>query len=299
MPPGADGELAPFVAHAARLGPLREIQQRMDGCRAISELMAVASAEAVRACGFERGIVLSVVEGRLTPNAMDPIEHPASDDLRRRCQARPIAIVPGSAEAELVRSAGHGRRARTPAGSALASALGLGEMALAAVVPEADAVALVVLDRSSPPVTEDDQATVELFAHMLGLTVARLIMRIRMRELAAEVRHLTTSAVALMREAHEAPIALTTDLGLGPVFATAGQRTSLSSELSDLLTAREREIAALVAQGLSNREIGTALHLAPDTVKVAVARIVRKLGAANRVEAAARYMELLCSARGG
>lgn len=53
------------------------------------------------------------------------------------------------------------------------------------------------------------------------------------------------------------------------------------------LTAREREILALVAQGRSNGEIGRQLFISTKTVSVHVSNILGKLGAAGRTEAAA------------
>jgi DNA-binding NarL/FixJ family response regulator len=55
------------------------------------------------------------------------------------------------------------------------------------------------------------------------------------------------------------------------------------------LTRREREILALVAQGWRDREIADRLTLAEVTVKTHVQNILRKLGARNRGEAAARF----------
>jgi DNA-binding CsgD family transcriptional regulator len=56
---------------------------------------------------------------------------------------------------------------------------------------------------------------------------------------------------------------------------------------SSALTAREREILALVAAGRSNGEIGRQLFIATKTVSVHVSNILGKLGAASRTEAAA------------
>jgi len=56
---------------------------------------------------------------------------------------------------------------------------------------------------------------------------------------------------------------------------------------SDVLTPREREILALVAQGRSNGEIGKQLFISTKTVSVHVSNILGKLGAAGRTEAAA------------
>ena len=53
------------------------------------------------------------------------------------------------------------------------------------------------------------------------------------------------------------------------------------------LTAREVEVLGLVAEGRSNQQIATELFMSPKTVSVHVSRILTKLGAANRTEAAA------------
>ncbi|HEY4421758.1 MAG TPA: AAA family ATPase [Pseudonocardia sp.] len=50
----------------------------------------------------------------------------------------------------------------------------------------------------------------------------------------------------------------------------------------DELTDRERVVAALVAEGRTNREIGAALHLAEKTVERYVSRVLGKLGARTR-----------------
>jgi DNA-binding NarL/FixJ family response regulator len=52
----------------------------------------------------------------------------------------------------------------------------------------------------------------------------------------------------------------------------------------DALTAREREVLALVGRGLTNDEIGTRLYLSPLTAKTHVSRIMSKLGARDRVQ---------------
>ena len=52
------------------------------------------------------------------------------------------------------------------------------------------------------------------------------------------------------------------------------------------LTPRECEVAALVAEGLSNAEIGQRLVITPGTVSNHIAHIMRALGARNRVHVA-------------
>ncbi len=53
------------------------------------------------------------------------------------------------------------------------------------------------------------------------------------------------------------------------------------------LTEREREVLVLLAAGQSNKEIATRLYIAPKTASVHVSRILAKLGASSRTQAAA------------
>jgi len=52
------------------------------------------------------------------------------------------------------------------------------------------------------------------------------------------------------------------------------------------LTSRERQVLALLAEGATNREIGATLFMAEKTASVHVSRILTKLGARTRTEAA-------------
>jgi LuxR family transcriptional regulator, maltose regulon positive regulatory protein len=65
-----------------------------------------------------------------------------------------------------------------------------------------------------------------------------------------------------------------------------------SSSLVEPLSQRELEVLQLIAQGLSNREIGERLFLALDTVKGHNRRIYDKLQVQRRTEAVARAREL-------
>ncbi|MBV2155156.1 response regulator transcription factor [Kitasatospora sp. SUK 42] len=59
------------------------------------------------------------------------------------------------------------------------------------------------------------------------------------------------------------------------------------------LTPREREILALIGEGLTNRQIGQRLYLAEKTVKNHISRLLAKLGVERRVQAALLASETL------
>ncbi|WP_229073861.1 helix-turn-helix transcriptional regulator [Actinoplanes sp. DH11] len=69
----------------------------------------------------------------------------------------------------------------------------------------------------------------------------------------------------------------------GPAVVVPGQRAGGS----EVLTAREREVLRLVAEGQSNSGIARELFISPKTASVHVSRIIAKLEVSNRVEAAA------------
>ena len=73
--------------------------------------------------------------------------------------------------------------------------------------------------------------------------------------------------------------------------ATVGAATVGDADL-DPLTARELEVLALVAEGLPNKMIATALGISDQTVKFHVAAIIGKLGAGNRTDAVRRAVRL-------
>jgi len=63
------------------------------------------------------------------------------------------------------------------------------------------------------------------------------------------------------------------------------ERTSLSTEPSDMLTERELTVLKLAAQGLSNREIADTLVVSPRTVQTHMANIFGKMQVGSRTEA--------------
>ncbi|MEM1117783.1 MAG: response regulator transcription factor [Bacteroidota bacterium] len=72
---------------------------------------------------------------------------------------------------------------------------------------------------------------------------------------------------------------------VAPAFAEAAGSTAASVPEAEPLTDREREVLALLAEGLPNKLVADRLGVAERTARYHVAQILAKLGAQSRTEA--------------
>jgi DNA-binding NarL/FixJ family response regulator len=70
------------------------------------------------------------------------------------------------------------------------------------------------------------------------------------------------------------------------------ERQASGAAPGEPLTPRERQVLGLVANGMSNRAIGEHLGITTGTAKAHVERVIGKLGAADRTQAAVRGIAL-------
>jgi DNA-binding CsgD family transcriptional regulator/tetratricopeptide (TPR) repeat protein len=141
------------------------------------------------------------------------------------------------------------------------------------------------------PAPERWRAAVAAFGYGHVYEQARSRARLAEALLATDDR---AGAAAELRSAHEVAVRL----GAVPLrtwVETLARRARLGTEVtgarqaaaSAVLTPREAEVLALVAQGLTNRQIGARLFISEKTASVHVSNILAKLSANGRTEAVA------------
>ncbi len=74
-------------------------------------------------------------------------------------------------------------------------------------------------------------------------------------------------------------------------FSRRPEPVQAAPERLSSLTAREREVMAMIAAGMSNAEVGRALRMSPLTAKTHVSRIITKMGVRDRVQLVALAYE--------
>lgn len=173
------------------------------------------------------------------------------------------------------------------------------EYVVAPVIASSSVIALLHADTmtSARPLTTLDRDLLRLFANGVGLSYERAGFAER-----AELQRLEVAEVC------EAAARLLHDVELGPtlhlVGATEGVATIREPGASgrerfdeprnsgrlSRLTAREREVLALLASGMTNAQLADRLTVAESTVKSHVKHILHKLGAGNRAAAIACYL---------
>jgi LuxR family maltose regulon positive regulatory protein len=109
---------------------------------------------------------------------------------------------------------------------------------------------------------------------------------------ASKLATLIPGTVALGSKDREVPPFAASMLSRWDVRSAGYHSTQLANGGSDRLTARERDVLALITQGGSNKHIARALEISPETVKSHIKRIFLKLAVSTRTEAVSRAVSL-------
>ncbi len=281
------------------LGAALDALARLRDADSPDALIAAAPRELCRAGIFDRVLWSDISGSMWHPRAL----FVADDDVRQQIDGLTdgvaVALASPLIEAEVVRrrmpalvnDALQEPRAYAP----LVRLARCQDYVVAPVVAMSSVIGLLHADRFAEalPVTETDRDLLRLFADGVGVLYERAVLAQRAQDQRRSVAEVCNAAVRALADLDvvpaislepSAPVKRRT--GLQPVRST-GERES--SRLSRL-TAREREVLALLASGATNAQLADRLTVAESTVKSHVKHILHKLGAGNRAAAIACYL---------
>jgi DNA-binding CsgD family transcriptional regulator/putative methionine-R-sulfoxide reductase with GAF domain len=291
-----------IVAQRALAGPL-ETARRIDDALArlrsgttAAEILRTVPEELSQAGKFDR-VLISRIDGSTWSPAhwyvAENADLPANTAFGEFVRDARIPLASGMIEAEIVR-----RRVPALIGDVRDEprafpplceiARSRGYVA-APIVANGAVVGLLHADTftSARPLAETDRMGLRAFADGVGLIFERRALLDRLTSQRERIARAFATAGQLVDELCAAPVCLTRT---GAVSAGVGRHAEPKPD--DGLTARERDVISLLASGASNAEIADRLTVSETTVKSHVKHILRKLRAANRAEAIARYLGL-------
>jgi DNA-binding CsgD family transcriptional regulator/GAF domain-containing protein len=161
-------------------------------------------------------------------------------------------------------------------------------------------IGLLHADRSTerPGVHEADRDVLGMFAEGLGVAFERNLMMERLQAMRRAADEHLRAATALADD-YTLEVMELAGPASGPVEGFLKEqdpprRTWTGHEGGQVgdLTAREADVLRALAAGKTNPQIALSLFVAEGTVKSHVKHILRKMGAANRTDAVARYHRL-------
>lgn len=136
--------------------------------------------------------------------------------------------------------------------------------------------------RAAVELTDSDDVPVT-FRVTTRLELARMLVGAGDRPEAASV--LGQALHEAERLGHVPLVRIVSGFSAAAGLSAASDVVSVEAD-ADPLTARERQVLDLIAEGLSNRQIGERLFISVKTVSVHVSAVLRKLGVSTRTEAA-------------
>lgn len=263
----------------------------------VSEIVDRAPAECARALELDRCVLSRVDDGTLVAEAIHVSNGDAAATLDALKQA-PVRLTYPLLEAEMLRR----RRAaivpepeddNAAARHAFGGVMAWGEHLAAPVVLEGRVIGFLHGDRApgGKPLTAADRDGLQRFAAAFADIFERAVLRRRLRIQRQELRQVASWADARTSELSDGAIDLAVERdapsGDEPVRAQGGD-----AALRDLLTRRELDVLEHMVRGETNADIARALVVSQGTVKFHVKNILRKMHAANRAEAASRYLRM-------
>jgi DNA-binding CsgD family transcriptional regulator len=259
---------------------LTEGVRRMKKAGSLQGLGRQACTELCDALGFDRALLSSVEDDGFIVEESDHSLGGPTVIRRRGCVAEGRCIR--------LRDTIRTNEDDVPAAPGYGDILGSVDYLVAPVIAETRVVALLHVSRSGEGgISARDIDVLDTFASAYSLLYERMLKTERVQQQRTSI---ASAAARLTEEADRiaaAAISLDVEYDDRVEAPTIGPDSALAATLSD----RERQVFERLVVGASNAEIADELVITVETVKTHVKRILRKIGAINRSEAIALYME--------
>ncbi|MET8427874.1 LuxR C-terminal-related transcriptional regulator [Nocardia sp. NPDC004860] len=289
-------------------GRIFEALARLRAKTTADEVLDAAPAELCAAGAFDRAMISRVRGSSWVPRLLflsDGHDSGFNRELSDYITELEIPLASPMVEAEIVRrrlpALVYDAQQEPRAFRVLMKVSRTREYVVAPIVADGTVVGLLHADAflSERPLTEADRDSLRTFADGVGLIYERAVLESRL----ARQRELVSEAFLGAEQLLDVPADPSVRLP-GPAIRTAvevpasevvalpafeGTVRSPSEGLAQL-TAREREVLALLASGATNAQVADRLTVAESTVKSHVKHILHKMGAPNRAGAIARYL---------
>jgi len=288
------------------LNTVRNALARFHDVDSVAELIELVP-DAICELGFDRAIISRIHDSLWVPEQVAVTGDPEwSEEILRAGVENPQRLGPSLFESEIVRRrAGirvtdvqHQPKVHQPIAETSLSRSYVG----APIMPGSNVIGFLHADRyfHRGEVDDFDCDMLELFAEGIGYALHRAVIAERVRSLRADVNRLTEQLTGSVEQLTTLPVTLdgsddAEQAAYRPAFSHAQADPSyFAHELAPdtPLTRRELEVLQLMATGDTNVRIANRLIVSEGTVKTHVKNILRKLSAANRAEAVARWLNL-------
>jgi DNA-binding NarL/FixJ family response regulator len=258
---------------------LTEGIRRMKKAGSLQGLGRQACAELCDALGFDSALLSFVEDERFIVEKSDNGLGGPTVIRRRGCVAERHCIR--------LRDTIRTNEQDAPASPGYQDLLGAAHYLVAPVVAESRVVALLHVGRREGCLSVRDIDLVDTFASAYSLLHERMLNTERVQQQRTSIAR----AAALLTE--EADRIAAAAISLDVEFDNRAEPPTIApdSALAGALSERERQVFERLVLGASNAEIADELVITVETVKTHVKRILRKIGAINRSEAIALYME--------